>query len=173
MYAARNNFKKVRSATLGWVIPDRVRNCVIMPENWVKNNRCADNMWQRWLRKRRESVCLGKPEATSLTQCTSFNDENAKGFFLFEEIYVKKISLLLKSVWIGWDSWSVLFMYLKIICAAQMNGCCHFRGERGRLSFDSSLDCPLYMPYSLWPSCLTPNSMFKSVICHTSGGTTG
>jgi hypothetical protein len=42
-------------------------NGVVMSESWVKNE-CAGNMWLRGLRKCHESLCLRKPEVTSLTQ---------------------------------------------------------------------------------------------------------
>jgi len=41
---------------------------------------CWEHMAQG-LRKRHESLCLRKPEATSHTQFTDFNGENAKAFF--------------------------------------------------------------------------------------------
>jgi hypothetical protein len=47
-------------------------NGVAMPDSWVKN-KCVGNMWLRGLRKHHESLCLRKPEATSLTRLTSFN----------------------------------------------------------------------------------------------------
>jgi len=41
-------------------------NVVVMPKIWVKN-KYAGSIWLRGLRKHHESLCLRKPEVTSLT----------------------------------------------------------------------------------------------------------
>jgi hypothetical protein len=47
-------------------------NGVAMPDSWVKNKHVG-NMWLTGMRKHHQSLCLRKPEATSLTQLISFN----------------------------------------------------------------------------------------------------
>ena len=57
-----------------------------MPKSWVKN-KSTGKMLLRGLRKPHESLCLGKPEATSLTR--NYN-ENVKALFgKFKVTYVK------------------------------------------------------------------------------------
>ena len=103
-YTAQNDVKKIFSATLEFELVEYFKqaaklhyvlttkealkltfqygkeNGVVMPQSWVKNE-TAVNVWLRALSKRHESLCLRKPEATSLPQSTSFNRENMKAFF--------------------------------------------------------------------------------------------
>jgi hypothetical protein len=44
-------------------------NGVVMSDSWMKNE-CAATMWLRGLRIYHESLCLKKPQATTLTQST-------------------------------------------------------------------------------------------------------
>jgi hypothetical protein len=53
-------------------------NGVVMPQSWEKEVLVT---WLRGLRKRRESLCLRKPEATIHTRCTRLNGENVRAFF--------------------------------------------------------------------------------------------
>ena len=88
-YTARNDVKKIFSDTQEFELVEYFRqaaklhyvltkkealkltfqygkeNGVVMPQSWIKNE-TAGNAWLRGLRKRNESLCLRKPEATSL-----------------------------------------------------------------------------------------------------------